>query len=149
MGRQLQRTTARLRDAKGLADLAVLLAAPGRDVHVLTLAGATELRAARRPAPVLDYDARRAYHRWLRGLASAIDDATDRGDALTRERLESDRDTLLDELRRATGLGGRARSLGADAGERARKAVPARLRDAVRRVAASNADLGCTSGTPS
>lgn len=48
----------------------------------------------------------------------------------------------MNELRRSTGLFGRSRALGVDAGERARKAVSARVRAAVRRVAAANPALG-------
>ena len=46
------------------------------------------------------------------------------------------------ELGRGTGLVGRQRGLGASAGERARKAVTARLRDAVRRIAEVLPELG-------
>ena len=59
-----------------------------------------------------------------------------------RSRREADRDALLDELRVATGLGGRDRPLGNSAAERARKAVAARLRETIRRIAAGLPELG-------
>ena len=47
--------------------------------------------------------------------------------------LEAERDAILGELRAATGLGGRRRALGDD-GERARKAVTARIRESIARL---------------
>jgi hypothetical protein len=47
--------------------------------------------------------------------------------------LDRERQALIDELRRATGLGGRSRRLGG-ASERARKAVSERIRDTLRRL---------------
>lgn len=52
-----------------------------------------------------------------------------------------ERDALIAELSRAFGLGGRARRLG-DEQERARKAVTARVRDAVGRIEAVHPSLG-------
>ena len=48
---------------------------------------------------------------------------------------------LLHQLRAATGLGGKARGL-KDPVERARKAVTARIRDAIRRIKAAHPELG-------
>ena len=58
------------------------------------------------------------------------------------ERLDTERAALLAELRRAAGLGGRDRALGTSTSERARKAVTARLRDAIHRIGAVLPDLG-------
>ena len=49
---------------------------------------------------------------------------------------------MLAELRRAAGLGGRGRGLGTSTSERARKAVTARIRDAIHRVGAVLPELG-------
>ena len=45
-----------------------------------------------------------------------------------------ERDQLLTEVRRTTGLGGRIRTVANDPAERARKAVSGRIRDAIRRL---------------
>jgi hypothetical protein len=121
-------TTARLRHAKGLADLAVLLAAPGRPVPAVDLAAAAageQVRTALRfgSDPVLDARARRELRARLRDLAGP------------------ERDAVLAGLKAATGLGGHGRRLG-DPAERARKAVTARIRDAIGRVAAVDPALG-------
>jgi hypothetical protein len=49
---------------------------------------------------------------------------------------------LVDELSSSVGLGGRARMSGPDPVERLRKAVTARVRDAIRRIAAVHPPLG-------
>ena len=98
--------TVPLRDAKGLRDLAVLLAAPGREVAVTELAEAD------------------AHH-----------------DIERSARLAAERDALIGELARATGLGGRRRRLG-DATERARSTVTARIRDAIGRIERAHPELG-------
>jgi hypothetical protein len=72
---------------------------------------------------VLDPRARRELRTRLRDLSGA------------------DRDAVEAALRQATGLGGRDRRLG-DPAERARKAVTARIRDAVDRIAAVHPELG-------
>lgn len=131
-------------DVKGLADLATLLARPGEEVL------ATDLIAARTSAPppatgaadpVLDRRALAAYRSRLATLADEIDEAEQAHDSGRAERARDEREALLDELRRATGRGGRPRRLGDDA-ERARKAVTARIRDAIERIAGQHPALG-------
>ncbi len=133
-----------LPDAKGLRDLATLLARPGQEV------AATDLVAARigGPAPsagsadpVLDNRARAAYRARLAALEDDIDEADMHHDLGRAARARGEREALIDELRRATGRGGRIRRLGDDA-ERARKAVTARIRDALGRIENQHPDLG-------
>ncbi|HEY7010078.1 MAG TPA: hypothetical protein VH395_14105, partial [Jatrophihabitantaceae bacterium] len=119
---------AQLPDAKGLHDIAVLLSSPATEVHVLDLLGVDGPRLG--ADPVLDDVARAQYKARLDALAEGLDAADAAGDAARAERLSAERDMLLAELSRASGLGGRTRRLG-DAGERARKTVGARVRDAL------------------
>ncbi|MDP1805281.1 MAG: hypothetical protein Q8K72_08960, partial [Acidimicrobiales bacterium] len=58
------------------------------------------------------------------------------------ERLDVQRAELVTELRRAAGLAGRPRALGSSTTERARKAVTARLREAIGRIGAVLPALG-------
>ncbi|WP_155368474.1 ATP-binding protein [Catellatospora vulcania] len=130
--------TVHLPDAKGLRDLHELLSHPGTDIPAVELAdppgGATAAAARRMGAdPVLDETAKAHYRQRLTQLDDALDLAARRDDAARRAALESERDALLAELRAAAGLGGRTRRLGDD-GERARKAVTARIRDTLRRL---------------
>ncbi|MBM2617058.1 AAA family ATPase [Actinoplanes sp. LDG1-06] len=109
-----------LRDSKGLRDLAILLARPGADVAAVELmAGGGPVVVDRLAAePVLDATALRAYRKRLLDL----------------DRDPAERQRLLAEVRRATRPDGTVRPLGADNAERARKAVAARIRDAIRRI---------------
>jgi hypothetical protein len=132
--------TVRLRDRKGLHDLATLVSQPGVDVHVLRLAG-DALHEANVAGPLLDAQAREEYRRRLAELDSEVSRADEDHDIVRRERAEMEREALLEELRRATGMGGRDRGFGSDA-ERARKAVAARLRDVIHRIAVVLPELG-------
>jgi hypothetical protein len=78
---------------------------------------------------MLDEQARAAYRRRLHAIDEALEGAGD----VARARLEEERDVLVSELARATGLGGRARRAGS-ATERARVNAQRRLKDAVTRI---------------
>lgn len=119
---------------KGLADLAALLAAPGKDVPALELLG----HPATGADPVLDDAARRAYRARITRLDAAIADAADEAEA---ERHQAERAELVRQITAAAGLGGRPRRLGDDA-ERARKAVTARIRDAIEQILRAHPPLG-------
>ncbi len=137
--------SARLRDRKGLRDLAVLLAHPGREVHVLDLAGP----AGGAPAPItgggigpaLDATARRAYEDRLRELAGDIAEADAHADLARADRLRDEFELITAELTAALGLGGAPRQVG-DPAERARKAVRMRIADALARLEAELPALG-------
>jgi eukaryotic-like serine/threonine-protein kinase len=138
--------TMRLRDVKGLRYIAFLLAAPGADVHVLELVAAAEgsspdghkpvgedLHSAR-PAdlgPVLDKRAREEYRRRLEDLRGDIEEARGFADGERAARLEMELDALMEELARATGLGGRDRPLSSSS-ERARVNVTKAIRTAIK-----------------
>ena len=99
---------ARLADSRGLQQLRVLLAAPRRDIPALDLAaGGPGLRAPAAP-PVLDSAAAASYRQRLGELAAELDAADAAGDAGRASRAEAERQWLLAELRRSTGLGGTA-----------------------------------------
>ena len=131
-------------DSKGLRDLAILLARPGRAVPVLDLveaAGGPPAAAAGADlGPVLDDTARQAYRRRLGELDREIDEAESDADLGRLERLRTERSLLTDELAGALGLGGRARIAG-DPTERARKAVTMRIRAAIATIAAHDEAL--------
>ncbi len=127
---------ARVAHRKGLEDLALLLARPRRELGAVELRGGgaeAEASAGTGADDLLDETAKAQYAARLREIEADLDEAESRDDAVASARLEAERAALVDELRRATGLGGRSRKLG-DEAERARKAVSARIRDAVTRV---------------
>lgn len=133
--------TCHLKHTRGLADLAVLLERPGEEVHVLELAGGPEPTARLGADAVLDEKARASYRRRAAELEADLELARRDGDLARLERLGAEREALLDELRVATGLGGRPRALN-DAGERARKAITARLREAIARIRDAHPSCG-------
>jgi hypothetical protein len=96
--------TARMRDAKGLSDLAVLLAVPGRQVPAADLiaaagagqAGLADLRMG--ADEVLDATARRQVRARLASLGEDIAEAESWNDPEPAARARAERDALLREL---------------------------------------------------
>ncbi|MFJ3573791.1 ATP-binding protein [Streptomyces rubiginosohelvolus] len=130
--------TVHVPDAKGLRDLHSLLGLPGADVPAVRLLapeGGDLVVAAGQLGgdPVLDEEAKRRYKEHLDRLDAEIDRAAARDDTQQVEKYDRERQSLLDELRTAAGLGGRTRRLG-DQTERARKTVTARIRDTLRKL---------------
>lgn len=150
---EFQGRTVRLRDSRGLQYLAHLLAEPGREIHVLDLAGAD---AAEPDAPdaaasravtdagdageLLDRRAKEAYRRRLAEIEDDLEEAQAAGDVDRAAQADAERACLIRELSRAVGLGGRDRRAGA-ASERARSAVTRAVRQALTRVRACDAAL--------
>jgi hypothetical protein len=125
--------TTTLKHAKGLGDLAVLLASPGREIHVLDLAGSAGAPMQGDLGPVLDDRAKAAFRKRLAELAQTAD----AGDVAASE----ERAALVAELSAAYGIGGRARRTGS-AAERARSAVTRRIREAIAAIEVQHAVLG-------
>ncbi|MEW9527186.1 AAA family ATPase [Microbispora sp. NPDC049125] len=130
--------TVHLPDAKGLRDLHSLLSRRGVDVPAVQLLdpeGGRLVVAARQMGgdALLDEEAKTRYRRRLAQLDEEIDRAAELGDDDKAAEFDREREALLAELRRASGLGGRDRRLG-DEAERARKAVTARIRDVLRKL---------------
>jgi hypothetical protein len=155
-------SVARLKDAKGLRLLALLLADPGREFHAVDLEAA-DGRAARWARPgtrngagaerlrvypdlgdageLLDAQAKAAYKARLDELQAELDDAGRFNDAGRAARAGAERDFLVGELARAVGLGGRDRRAASHA-ERARLNVTRAIRAAIANLARANSALG-------
>jgi predicted ATPase/class 3 adenylate cyclase len=150
---------ARLRHAKGMGYLAVLVAHPGADIHVLELAAATggapvrdgaalggaraELRAddAAGAGAALDAQAKAAYRARFDELRDELEQARDWADDERTARAQQELDFIARELARAVGLGGRDRPTASQA-ERARQNVGRAVHKAVRQIAAALPELG-------
>ena len=133
---------ARVRDTKGMADLAVLLARPGVEVHVAELVGASSaLGTSGSTHPVLDETAIVAYRKRLRDLSAEEDDADASGDAARAARARAEREAIADQLAADLGLGGASRTA-PDWVERARKAVRRRVDAALKRIEAEHPAAG-------
>ena len=136
-------TTVHVKQARGLEDLAKLLSCPDQEIHATALYqgdvhGNLETLGS---DPVLDEQAIASFRARLKDFEVGAEEARDRGDVDGAERLLAARDQLAQQLRGATGLGGRRRKLG-DAAERARKAVTARVRASIQKIEEVHPQLG-------
>jgi len=142
-----------LKDGKGPAYLATLLASPGHDFHVLELANrdAAATSAAGAVADGLtvggldgaiadapDARAQKEYRARLEDLRAELDEAEEMCDRGRAERLRSELEHLVAQL--AQSFGGRARSRGTS--ETARKAVTKVLRTVIARILETHPALG-------
>nr|BFD95560.1 hypothetical protein KitaXyl93_69200 [Kitasatospora sp. Xyl93] len=134
-----------LPDLRGLHHLRTLLGRPGTDVS----AGELAATASGHPGlavtesdtgEIADRQALAAYHRRLDDIDAELDDAAEWADQGRLDRLRLEREALLDEIRAATGLGGRRRRFGST-DERARVAVRKAVVAALDRVARHDAPL--------
>jgi hypothetical protein len=132
-------TTTQLAESKGLHDIAALLASPRQPISALQLYGSPEPDTG--ADEVLDAQARAAYKQRLADLQEEIDTAEADHDDGRAAKYRAERETLVAGLAAAYGLGGRVRRL-ADPAERARSAVTARIRDALKRVERAHPALG-------
>jgi hypothetical protein len=133
--------TVHVRDAKGLHDIAALLAVAGREVHVADLMGTVEATGRAGADVDLDDQARAAYRRRIVELQEELDEAEAAQDTGRAGSARAELEYLVAELSGALGLGGRSRRSG-DPGERARKAVTNRIGNAIDRVERVHPELG-------
>jgi len=129
---------ANISEVRGLQDIAQLLARPGEEMHCGALYG--QPTDTSRGVEVLDEQAKRAYRNRLREIQAELEEAESANDPGRAERIEEERERLLEEIRKATGLGGRDRKMG-DAAERARTAVTWRIRHAIKKLEAAHPAL--------
>ncbi|MCH7231735.1 AAA family ATPase [Glycomyces sp. L485] len=137
--------TVHLPHTKGLADLHRLLERPDFELAAVELldpeAGAELASDARFGGDdLLDAAARVRYRDHLEALDEQIDTAAALGDDGRAATLDRERQALIDELKTATGLGGRSRRLG-DNAERARKSVTNRIRNTLKKIEADHPTL--------
>jgi hypothetical protein len=124
-----------LRALRGFGYLRELLRRPGQPVAALDLVGAgTGVAVQSGLGDILDKQALKAYRQRLRDLGQELTEAEQWSDLGRLDALRAERDALLDELARATGLGGRGRPAGSGQ-ERARVAVKKAISAATDRIA--------------
>ena len=114
---------ARLKDSKGLRDVARLLGRPGREMAAVDLAAEGRVAVTRRAMTVgqlglgvesdlgeaLDPEARAEYRARLSDLEEEVSEANANNDPERASRAREEREFLLAELGAAVGLGGRVR----------------------------------------
>jgi tetratricopeptide (TPR) repeat protein len=120
----------------GLQHLARLLSVGGAEIHVLQLASPSGDRQ-REPQSrhvLLDEKAKAAYRERITDLREELQEADDNNDFERADHIRTELELIVDELRRAVGLGGRSRTVANDA-ERARVAVRKAIITALDRLA--------------
>lgn len=136
--------TVAVEESRGLVQLIEVLRANGREVSALDLAGSGSgpaLAVQSDLGPALDSRAKREYRARIADLREEIDEAEAMNDPDRASRARWELDTLLEELSRAVGLGGRDRPQGAT-DERARVNVTRSIKRAIAAVAARSPELG-------
>jgi predicted ATPase len=125
-------TSAHVPDMKGLWHLRELVSRPRAPLLALSLSAApTEAPVPVSDAgPMLDREALRQYRKRLAELDEQLDDAEAKHDAARHAQASTEREALLKELARATGLGGKPRRAGSPT-ERARLNVTRTIRHAI------------------
>ena len=125
-------TNVHVPDLKGLWHLRELVTRPHQPVPALSLIGASsDVPIPRGDAgPMLDREALRQYRQRLAELDDELDHAALHRDAKRLAKRSAERDALIAELKRATGLGGRPRRSGSPA-EKARLNVTRTIRHAI------------------
>jgi tetratricopeptide (TPR) repeat protein len=136
----------RFKDSKGMQIVAHLVRNPGREFHVLHLAGlasGSEGEALVEPAAAAAADpaARTAYRERAEALQDELREAEVNGDLGRAARARAELDALAEELARGVGLGGRERRTGGSA-ERARINIQRRISDALRKIEEACPPLG-------
>ena len=143
---ELGRASVRMRDSKGVRYIAMLLAAPGVEMHAAELAGpgpgperkdghAAELDGVSSDdaGPMLDAAAKEAYRERLEELREEVEEAESFNDPERAARAREEVDFLQRELAAAVGLGGRDRRAASSA-ERARVSVTKAIRATIKRI---------------
>ncbi len=131
-----------LRALRGFGYLGHLLRRPHQPVDVLDLVGANAGTVVQNGiGELVDRQALTAYRQRLRDLEQETAEAEEWADIGRLDALRAERDALLDEIARATGLGGRLRTAG-DGRERARVAARKAISAAIERLATVDPALG-------
>ena len=135
--------TVHVKDARGLHDLAQLIANPGKELHVRLLASgeADAPGTYQNDAPVLDQQALNEYKQRFEELQEQKQEAAQCGDEARYERLETEQDAITNALTQGMGLHGKPRQFNSD-DERARKSVTARIRSSINRIQSVHPELG-------
>ena len=149
--------TVLIRHSRGLSLLVHLLCNPEQEIHVSALdalipsdTGMAVSSSAPVDAPVgdlgdagevLDAQAKASYRRRLGELREELEDAEACNDLGRAERVRAELEALTDQLRQATGLGGRSRRAASNA-DRVRVAVTRRIRAAITQIEKHHPPLG-------
>jgi hypothetical protein len=153
-----------VRHSIGMKYIALLLSKPDHDIYALDLDRAARYdgtagsragqeitdaplsdrgmisSAATGLGPLLDDQAKKEYRAHLQQLGEEYKDATYRGDLVEADRVERQREMIINELKAATGFGGRNRTPGSPE-ERARSNVQKAIKRAISGIGEVHSEL--------
>ena len=90
---------------------------------------------------MIDSEARKQYRQSIEELQHELEVAQSNNDPARSESVQYELDMLIEELTKATGLGGRSRQMGNRA-DRARSTVTWRIRSAIKKISVAHPKLG-------
>jgi tetratricopeptide (TPR) repeat protein len=137
----------RFKDSKAFQIVAYLVRNPGREFHVLHLAGIAggseggEVLIEGTAGATPDAEARALYRERVEDLRATLAEAESNGDLGRAERAREELDFIAEELSRGMGLGGRERAGGSSA-ERARINIQRRVANAIKKIGEVSPALG-------
>jgi tetratricopeptide (TPR) repeat protein len=135
----------RLKNVRGLGMLARLVEHPDREFYALDLAadpaGPGEAADRGDAGEILDQQAIAAYRQRISDLRAHLEEASAFSDGARASALRAELEALEEQIAAAVGLGGRSRRAGS-AAERARIVVQRRVREAIRKIAEQDPELG-------
>ena len=133
--------TIHLKDARGLHDIALLIKQSGKELHVGDMVDSGYLVASSSESTVIDQQAINQYKQRLLDIIEQKPAAAEAGDESAYKNLEQEEEAILQSLSQSMGLNGAARAFN-NPTEKARKAVAARLRTALKKIVSAHPDLG-------
>jgi hypothetical protein len=138
---------AHVQDMKGLWHLRELVSRPNSPVLALSLIAAPseDPLPIGDAGPMLDRVALRQYRNRLLELDEDLDDAEAKQDITRHDKRSAEREALLKELARATGLGGKPRPMGSPT-EKARLNVTRTIRHAISQLSTALPELAAHLG---
>lgn len=133
--------TVHVKDARGLHDIALLIRHTGKEIQAAEMVSGDQSFLIEAESVVLDNAAISDFQQRLRHIHEEKQTAAQSGDELVYAELEQEEEAILGALKHGVGLGGRQRKFNS-AAEKARKAVAARIKTAVTKIASVHPELG-------
>jgi hypothetical protein len=128
----------RLRPAKGLSDIAELLAKPNAQIHCTQLMGSgLEVK----PQTIVDEKSMREFKKRLIGIQEEIALLEQQNNPGGLTSLHEEYDQLLDTIKATTGLGGRLRNM-ENPTDKIRSAVTWRIRSTIQKISDAHPSFG-------
>lgn len=129
----------RIKDSKGLRDIARLISEPSQEFHCLDLMGSTYEHA--QAIPLIDQQSKQEYRQRIQVLQTEIQEAEEFQHHDRIQKLRAEYEQILEHLSSSLALGGQPREAGSSV-EKARSAVTWRIRSTIKKIGKIHPALG-------